>query len=491
MPEADPKVRELLASVDRFLQWDLVTVTPWGVPSIAPVGARLVAAEATLWTSTTVGYATKVRNIEAQPRVALLRAHPGAPQLLLRGEARVVAGDGTSNLAQLFRLMGGAGGSRAFFATSATDPFWSLLYRSYWHRFLIAVRIVDISIMGGQGWEPHRVGRWTVPRSRMRSTPRPRPRSQVGQGLLDGKGRAMLGAGTPAALATVRREGACPSIWPVRANPLAGGAILVDAGVPLPSGRLVKSSLAVRVLDDTFESAQMSGWVGTLESGAAARRFLPRSGYGFTKPPGLIGDLAAGLAATLRDLALPGPDPVSPPDLAMAVRQGGASRASALHLEDEVWRLLEQFFARRNAAAVWYSGVASLVSDRSQRSRLLLLSERAQMERDWAHALLIRGSRKVGAAQLGAGAVALRPNPLAPGTAVEREEAEVDRIRTRIIHRLPVGLAGPQPPAPERSPDWPVPRTRKGRVGGLIDVSLKAASAAAAAADRWKWRSER
>ena len=77
--------------------------------------------------------------------MALLRVHPDEPTILVRGEARVVAGDGTLNLAQLFRLMGGAGGARRFFATSASDPFWSRLYRSYWQRYLIAVRIVEIS----------------------------------------------------------------------------------------------------------------------------------------------------------------------------------------------------------------------------------------------------------------------------------------------------------------------------------------------------------
>jgi hypothetical protein len=105
VPEVKPRAAELLAQLDRFLQWDLVTVTPWGAPSISPVGARVVPDEATIWTSTTVGYAAKLRNIRAQPRVALLRAHPDEPPMLLRGEARIVGGDGTANLAQLFRLM--------------------------------------------------------------------------------------------------------------------------------------------------------------------------------------------------------------------------------------------------------------------------------------------------------------------------------------------------------------------------------------------------
>ncbi|MGC1194510.1 MAG: pyridoxamine 5'-phosphate oxidase family protein, partial [Candidatus Dormiibacterota bacterium] len=153
MSEVGPSVGDLYSGLDRFLQWDLVTVTPWGAPSISPVGARLVPEEATVWTSTTVGYAAKLRNIRAHPRVALMRANAEEPPVLVRGEARVVGGDGTLNLAQLFRLMGGAGGVRRFFATSATDPFWSRLYSSYWHRFLIAVRIVEISTMGPNGWE--------------------------------------------------------------------------------------------------------------------------------------------------------------------------------------------------------------------------------------------------------------------------------------------------------------------------------------------------
>ncbi|MGC2192462.1 MAG: pyridoxamine 5'-phosphate oxidase family protein, partial [Candidatus Dormiibacterota bacterium] len=387
MPDADPSVSDLYSSLDRFLQWDLVTVTPWGAPSISPVGARLIPDEATIWTSTTVGYAAKVRNIQANPRVALMRVHPEEPAVLIRGEARVLGGDGTLNLAQLFRLMGGAGGARRFFATSATDPFWSRLYRSYWHRFLIAVRIVEISTIGPGGWDALKVASWSRPKS-LSSPPARSPRPGRRSGLVDAKGRAMLEAGTQVALATVRRPGSAPLIWPVRAAPQVGGEILVDAGFPLPPGQLPHTSLAVRVIDDTFEVAQMAGWIGTLEPGQGSRRLRPRATYGFTKPPGVVGDLAAGVAALVKAAGLSHPSRVSSPDLARAVELGGATTAPQLELPEPAWILLEQIFARRNAAAPWYAGMAAVVPDRRLRRSLTVLAERAQLERDWAHGLL-------------------------------------------------------------------------------------------------------
>jgi hypothetical protein len=484
MPGADPSVRDLFASLDRFVQWDLVTVTPWGAPSISPVGARLIPEEATIWTSTTVGYAAKVRNIEAHPRVALMRIHPEEPAVLIRGEARVVAGDGTLNLAQLFRLMGGAGGARRFFATSATDPFWRWLYRSYWHRFLIAVRIVEISTIGPHGWEPRKVSRWS-PRheATISSTRRGRPRK-----LEDSRGRAMLEAGTPAALATVRREGSAPLVWPVQATPQVGGEIRVDARFPLPPGELPHSSLAVRVLDDSFEVAQMEGWIGTLEPGKASRVLRPRATYGFTKPPGVVGDLAAGAAALVRVAGLRHPPEVSSPDLARAVELGGAGKAPLVEMPERGWTLLEQIFARRNAAAPWYAGMAAVVSDRRLQRTLAVLSERARQERDWALGLLTRGSRRVGTARLAAGALALRPNPTAPEATAAREEAQVGRLLSRLLELLPTGVTGP----PERTEgDFrtaPAPAFRRGADRVVADASLAAATSVAAAVDRWKER---
>ena len=484
MLEADPAVRDLFERLDRFLQWDLVTVTPWGVPSISPVGARLIPEEATIWTSTTVGYAAKVRNIQVQPRVALMRTHPGEPAVLIRGEARVVAGDGTLNLAQLFRLMGGAGGARRFFATSATDPFWSRLYRSYWHRFLIAVRIVEISRLGARGWEPMRVARWSRPKTASTSPARRRPARS--RRLVDTKGRALLEAGSPVALATVRREGSAPMVWPVQARPQAAGLIRVVAGFPLPSGRLPHTSLAVRVIDDTFEGAQMAGWIGTLERGSDSRLLRPRAAYGFTKPPGFVGDLAAGVAALVRAAGLRNPPEVSSPDLARAIELGGGATAAKVELTESGWNLVEQLFARRNAAATWYAGMAAVVSDRRLQRTLTVLSERAQLERDWAHGVLTRGSRRVGAARLASGALGLRPNPAAPEATANREEAQIARLLRRIREELPPGVAAP----PERSEGIfraaPAPGLRPGRERGLADAALATATSLAAAIDRWK-----
>ncbi|HUY10069.1 MAG TPA: pyridoxamine 5'-phosphate oxidase family protein [Candidatus Dormibacteraeota bacterium] len=487
MSEVDPSVGDLYSRLDRFLQWDLVTVTPWGAPSISPVGARLIPEEATVWTSTTVGYAAKVRNIQAHPRVALMRVHPEEPPVLVRGEARVVGGDGTLNLAQLFRLMGGAGGARRFFATSVTDPFWSQLYRSYWHRFLIAVRIVEISTIGPHGWEPIKVASWS--RSKIAASPPSRPRRPARHGgLVDSKGRAMLSAGTPVALATVRREGSAPLVWPVRATPEVGGDIRVDAGVPLPPERLPHTSLAVRVLDDTFEVAQMAGWIGELEPGRSSRLLRPRASYGFTKPPGVVGDLAAGVAALVRVAGLKHPLLVSPPDVARAVELGGVTTSALLELPEPGWRLLEEIFARRNAAAPWYAGMATVVSDRRLQRSLTILSERAQLERDWALGLLARGSRRVGAARLASGALALRPNPAAPAAVAAREEAQIDRLLTRLVGYLPPGVAGPPERVEGDSQTRSAPAVKRGRDQGVADVTMAAAGALAAAVDRWKER---
>lgn len=483
MPEANSRARELFASLDRFLQWDLITVSPWGAPSISPVGARLVPSEATIWTSTTVGYAAKLRNIRAHPRVAMLRVASDEPPLLVRGEARIVSGDGTANLAKLFQLMGGAGGSRRFFATSATDPFWSRLYRAYWQRVLLAVRIVEVASLGAAGWEPLRIASWSAPQV---TGPRPpRRQSRAASDLLDSRGRAMLESGTPVALATVRTDGSAPWAWPVSARPEQSGALRVEADFPLPVGRLPHSTLATRVIDDTFEVARVAGWIGTMTAGEGPRTLLPRATYGFTKPPGVVGDVGAGVAALLRVATLSHPAEVNPPDLAHAARLGGGATVPRLELPERVWSHLEQLFARRNAAAPWYAGMGALTSDRSQRVALTQLAAKAELERDWAHALLARGSRRVGAAQLTAGAIAFRPNLSSWRRTAAREEGQVRHLLERLAQELPHGLAPPpasvtEPAKPKLGqPGW------RGSEEALLGATMAAGSAVAAAIDRW------
>ncbi|HUY57594.1 MAG TPA: pyridoxamine 5'-phosphate oxidase family protein [Candidatus Micrarchaeaceae archaeon] len=491
MPQPDSSMRDLFTSLDQFLQWDLVTVTPWGAPAISPVGARLITEEAAIWTSTTVGYATKIRNIRAHPRVALMRVHPNQPSVMVRGEANVVAGDGTRNLAQLFRLMGGAGGTRRFFATTASDPFWSRLYRSYWQRFLIVVRIVEISSLGPDGWETTKVASWSP--TQAATPPRAvRGRSQPHRGgQLDTRGRAMIVAGTPAALATVRREGAAPMIWPVQATPELGGELRVEAAFPLPPGRLRHSSLAVRVIDDSFEVAQTVGWIGTLEPGDGPRLLRPRLTYGFAKPPGVVGDLAAGLAALVGSASQPHPCTVSSPDLARAVELAGSAIAPQLELPEPTWRLLEQIFARRNAAGPWYAAMAAVVPNQARQRSLTILAERAQMERDWALGLLTRGARRVGAMSLAAAVLSMRPNPTSPESTAAREEAQIGRMLSRVAPQLPPRVAGPPARIPgvfARRPGREIVRSPD---RGLSGAALAAAAAAAAALDRWTPRRPR
>jgi hypothetical protein len=482
VPEVKPRAAELLAQLDRFLQWDLVTVTPWGAPSISPVGARVVPDEATIWTSTTVGYAAKLRNIRAQPRVALLRAHPDEPPMLLRGEARIVGGDGTANLAQLFRLMGGAGGARRHFATTAFDPFWRRLYRAYWRRVLIAVRIVEVSTLGDRGWRPVRLSSWSGEKL-AGSGVRPPRRAGSPSRLLDSRGRAMIEEGAPTVLATVRHIGAFPTAWPVSARPEAQG-IRVDAGFELPEGRLPCSSLAVRVVDDTFETARMVGWIGSLEAGSGRRLLVPRATYGFAKPPGVLGDLAAGVAALYRESTLDHPAEVSSPDVGEAAGRVGAGKPPGITLAPEAWRSLEELFARRNAAAPWYAGMAALVPERRLAERLSRLGERAQLERDWAHGLLTRGSRRVGMGWLVSGAMAFRPNPARPQETARREERVVAALLLRLERQLPEGLGRAPARSGRGAQPGPAAVATLGRESGLAEAALSAANAVAAAFDR-------
>lgn len=487
--QANSRVLELFASVDRFLQWDLITVTPWGAPSISPVGARLVPEEATIWTSTTVGYTAKLRNIRAHPRVAMLRANPEEPALLVRGEARIVTGDSTANLARLFQLMGGAGGSRRFFATSATDPFWSRLYRAYWQRVLVAVRIVEIATLGRAGWEPVGIADWSRYQTNDPSLPRRRRRAT--RQLMDVRGRVMLESGAPVALATVATDGSAPLAWPVTATPLRTGAIRVEADFPLPVGRLPHSSLATRVIDDTFEFARLAGWIGTLEPDQGSRLFLPRASYGFAKPPGVVGDLGAGMAALLRVATNSHTTEVGPPDLARAVEEGGAATLPRLNLTEHAWHLLEQIFARRNVAAPWYAGVGAVTSDRTQRVALTQLAEKAELERDWAHSLLARGSRRVGAAQLAAGAIAFRPSLSRWQVTARREEGQVRQLLQGMVDELPPGVVRPPTKVADTAELQPGQPGWRGSERALVGATLAAGSALAAAVDRWAERQRR
>ncbi|MGA9775949.1 MAG: pyridoxamine 5'-phosphate oxidase family protein, partial [Candidatus Dormiibacterota bacterium] len=147
-----------LDHLDRFLQWDLVTLNPWRTPVWAAVGARLLPETAEIWTSTTVGFTSKVRNLTVHPRVAIMRWAPPEPAVVIRGEASVVSGDGTENLAHLFRLMGGPGAQREFFGVSSEHPLWRRLYGEYWRRVLIRIRVVEVWREGEEGWISTRHG---------------------------------------------------------------------------------------------------------------------------------------------------------------------------------------------------------------------------------------------------------------------------------------------------------------------------------------------
>ena len=157
-------------------------------------------------------------------------------------------------------------------------------------------------------------------------------------------------------------------------------------------------------------------------------------------------------------------------------------------LPRSAWSLLEQLFARRNAAAPWYAGMAAVVSDRRLQRSLTFLAERAQLERNWVHGLLTRGSRRVGAARLAAGAIALRPNPAAPEATAAREEAQVSRLLNRLVPQLPVGVGGPPRRADGPSQSEPDPGGRVSKARGVADATLAAATSLAAAVDRWQER---
>lgn len=468
-----------LQGLDRFLQWDLVTQNPWGVPAVAQVGARLLPAEGLVWTSTTVGYAAKVRNIRSHPRVALLRSCPGRAAVLVRGEATLVAGDGTDNLNRLFELMSRSGEVRPLFELTARDPLWGHLYRAYWRRILIRIRVVEVGVESPQGWRVERLRAWRS--QALREQPprgRPSPARPLG-GHSDLAGRQMLADGVPALLALPDPAGSAPWAYPVRVRVSSGGAIRLRADAGVPTSPAPRAALAVRVLDDSLELARAAAWTGRLEEGEGWREFLPRSVYGFGKPPGLLPDLAAGLAASLMDPGPESPEQVTPPDVGRSGRALLGRGSQPLSLPAQAWEALEQIFVRLNAAAPLYAGLVPALPDPHQRGQLAYLARRAELERDWAQALLLRGGRRVGPLALLRGAAALRPPWPDPVGVARRQDHSLERWRSRLRSLLPDDLrSGLAPPlvAAARAP------VSRGSV--LAGPALAVATAAAAALDR-------
>jgi len=480
MPEPDLSALSELAYLDRFVQWDLVTINPWGTPSVAAVGARLLPTEGTIWTSTTVGYAAKLRNLRLHPRVTLLRAPAGEPARLLRGEATIVPGDGTANLTRLFQLMGGPGGPREFFGVSAKSPFWRRVYRAYWRRVLVRVLIVEVGSLGADGWDLSQVRAWRQPRQRRLAAVPAGSRSPTAVGGLDLKGRQMLSDHLPAVLALPAPDGGAPLAFPVQSRPTASGALQLRAA-GMPAERVAKASLAVRVFDDSFEFARMVGWIGTLGEGTGWRDFEPRSVYGLAKPPGFLPDLAAGLAAALMSARSAGAEGVSPPQVELAAAGAPGPWVAPLDLAESAWEALRHLFVQDAALAPWYSGLASLARDPDDQGWFAYLAQRAELERDWAQSLLVRGGRRVGARSLGRGILAARPRSLgARQDALARDRA-LQRFRTLLRGQLPASLSsGLAPPLSARG------RCRAPLSGdmSLVGAAFTAATSAAAALDR-------
>ncbi|HVA20608.1 MAG TPA: pyridoxamine 5'-phosphate oxidase family protein [Candidatus Micrarchaeia archaeon] len=443
--------RDRLRALDRFLQWDLVTVTPWGAPVVSPVGARLDPATATLWTSTATGVGRKLRNLTAHPRAAALFARPGEPTLLLRGAAHLHAGDGTQLLAQLFRLMGGAGGARAFYATTAADPAWRWLYRAYWRRCLIELRVCEAWTQSGGTVLVHPVRRWPRPGgagSRPAPPPAPpgraRPIAVRGGGDLERRGRALLAAGYPTVVAHSRAPGEAPVAWPARAQATTGGFTVGPLPSAVDPGRAgsIRAGLAVHIVDDAFETAEAVGWIGTLGRDPSApadpsrRRFRPRRTYGFVKPPGRAIDAAAGLltwigAALAGPAEVPGPGPVSAPDVALAARAAGGRAPTPPDWPEAVWPRIEGLFLD-SAGDVLALGACAALAPAEVRAGVLGALDRAQRRRDAAHGLLLRGERSVPAGGGLGRLVAARP-PAVVMAALGRRTT--GRVRRRAFAR--------------------------------------------------------
>lgn len=437
MRRADLADIQELAALDRFLQWDLATLNPWGVPSLAATGARLLPAAGEIWTSTTVGFQAKVRNIRLHPRVALLRHDGSGRSVLLRGEAEVVEGDGTANLTALFELMGGPAGARPRFYESTVDSHWRRLYREYWHRILIRVRVVEVGLFSLDGLSLYRVGEWgdSAPRA-----PRRAPAAQGNStplGSLDLRGRQMLQDKVPAVLAVPDGPLETPLLLPVQVTQDRLGRFLIREHPGLAGRAFPRASLAVRVLDDTYELVREVAWIGRLQPGEGWREFLPRSVYGFTKPPGLVPDLAAGLAALAAARRRTDGAHVTVPDVEPAARRAGLTSAGPLRLSGAAWEALGELFSGSNASAPWYASWAMLARDPRTRVRLNYLANRSELERDWAQSLLIRGCRGVSPARLAMAALRMRPRSRDLKAESRRHDRILERSRQVLRRELP------------------------------------------------------
>ncbi len=466
-----------LEGLDRFLQWDLVTLNPWGTPVWAAVGARLLPDQGEIWTSTTVGFTSKVRNLTVHPRVAMMRWSPAGDPVVIRGEATVHSGDGTENLAQLFRLMGGPGAQREFFGISSEHPFWRRLYGEYWRRVLIRVRIVEVwRVAQGQGWDRRRVGRFTLPRERRPPSPIGPPRRRSYSGRLQLSGMQMLADGMPAALAVLDRSSRAPLALPVQARLRHGG---VEVMVPEELGRGAepRASLVTRVVDDSYEMARMVGWIGAVDGGEGWRRFNPRSVYGFVKPPGVVPDVAAGLVAALA--AAGDRSEVSRPRVRSSARQAGGETVPTLRLPLSIWASLERLFTAAAADAPWLSAAAALDRVADERFQLALLAQRATMERDFAHSLLVRGHRPLATRGLAGAARAARPSVRQPMVEARRRERVRQLLTAELLQSLPAELTFGLPRTPGQdagiAPD-------PGSLAGAVALSL--AESAVAVVDR-------
>jgi hypothetical protein len=424
-----------------------------------------------------VGFTSKVRNLSVHPRVAMMRWSAAGDPVVVRGEATVLSGDGTQNLAQLFRLMGGPGAQREFFGISSEHPFWRRLYGEYWRRVLIRVRIVEVwSASGGQDWTRRRVGRFSLPKERRPAVPVGPPRRRAPSGRLQLPGLQMLADGMPAALAVLDRSSQAPLALPVRAR-LSHGEVELEVPAALGSGSERRASLVTRVVDDSYEMARMVGWIGTVKGGEGWRGFVPRSVYGFVKPPGVVPDVAAGLAAALA--AAGDRSEVTRPRVRSSARQAGGETVQPLRLPPADWALVERLFAAAAADAPWLSAAALLARPTDQRIQLALLAQRATMERDFAHSLLVRGHRSPAARGLVDVARSVRPTVRQPMADAHRRESERERLREELRSRLPAELTFGLPQNP---PGEAIPSLDPGSLTGAAALSL--AESAVAVVDR-------
>jgi hypothetical protein len=253
----------------------------------------------------------------------------------------------------------------------------------------------------------------------------------------------------------------------------------VEVLVPeeLGSGAERRASLVTRVVDDSYEMARMVGWIGAVEGGEGWRRFSPRSVYGFVKPPGVVPDVAAGLVAALA--AAGDRSEVSRPRVRSSARQAAGETVPTLRLPPSVWSALERLFALAAADAPWLSAAAALARVPGERVQLALLAQRATMERDFAHSLLVRGHRPLAARGLVGAASSAR---LSMGRAMVDARPR-ERVRQLVIDRPHQTLP------PELT--FGLPRTPPGETGIAPDpgslagaLALSVAESAVAVVDR-------